>query len=381
MYDTAARLDPARYREVARAVFAEMLVSGWTAVGEFHYLHHTRDGTPYAVAHAMELAVVEAALDVGIRLVLLDTAYLAGGIGLPLEPAQRAFGDGSAERWLLRWRSLRDRVASLGDAHPRGSRITLGAAVHSVRAVPADDIREIVAGLPTGVPLHVHLSEQPRENVDSESAYGVTPARLLSVVGALHPGASVIHATHLDAADIALIGACGATVVMCPTTEADLGDGIGPARALADAGAPVALGSDQNAVIDPFLEMRGLEAGERLASGRRGRFDPSELLRAATSAGYAALGLGRHSVRVGDWCDLVEVSTRSVRTVGSAPEQLPMTATASDVLRVIVGGELVADGGRLARPPGGSLSLRPENLLRSAVSAVDRATVRPANEE
>jgi cytosine/adenosine deaminase-related metal-dependent hydrolase len=197
----------------------------------------------------------------------------------------------------------------------------------------------------------------------------------------LHPGVSVIHATHLDAADIALIGACGATVVMCPTTEADLGDGIGPARALADAGAPVALGSDQNAVIDPFLEMRGLEAGERLASGRRGRFDPSELLRAATSAGYAALGLGRHSVRVGDWCDLVEVSTRSVRTVGSAPEQLPMTATASDVLRVIVGGELVADGGRLARPPGGSLSLRPENLLRSAVSAVDRATVRPANEE
>jgi formiminoglutamate deiminase len=379
MYDAAAHLDPQLYREVARAVFAEMLVSGWTAVGEFHYLHHTRDGTPYEVEHAMELAVVEAALDVGIRLVLLDTAYLAGGIGLPLEPAQRRFGDGSAERWLRRWRSLRERVAGL--AHARADRVSLGAAIHSVRAVPADAIREIVAGLPSDVPLHVHLSEQPRENSECVAAYGVTPARLLHDLGALRAGASVVHATHLDDADIALIGSSGATVVLCPTTEADLGDGIGPARALADAGAPVALGSDQNAVVDPFLEMRALEAGERLASGRRGRFDPSELLRAATSAGYASLGLGRHSLEVGDWCDLVEVSTRSVRTVGSVPGQLPMAATASDVLRVVVGGELVAHDGRLARSPRGSLSPRPENLLRSALAAVDRATGRPTNEE
>jgi formiminoglutamate deiminase len=375
MYDAAGRLDPELYREVARAVFAEMLVSGWTAVGEFHYLHHSSDGTPYAAEHAMELALVEAALDVGIRLVLLDTAYLAGGIGEPLEAGQRAFGDASAGHWLRRWGSLRDRIAAMvGGGDPRADRVTLGAAIHSVRAVPADDIRTIVAGLPDGVPLHVHLSEQPRENADSLAAYGVTPTRLLHDLGVLRPGVSVVHATHLDDADVALLGRSGATVVMCPTTEADLGDGIGPARALADAGAPVALGSDQNAVVDPFLEMRALESGERLASGRRGRFDPAELLDSATSAGYASLGLGGHSVRVGDWCDLVEVSTRSVRTVGSAPGQLPMTATAGDVLRVIVGGEIVAAYGRLASSPGGSLSRRPEVLLQSALAAVDRRT-------
>jgi formiminoglutamate deiminase len=379
MYDAAAHLDPPLYRDVARAVFAEMLVSGYTAVGEFHYLHHRPDGTPHEVEHTMELAVAEAALDVGIRLVLLDTAYLAGGIGRALEPAQRAFGDASAEHWLDRWHSLRDRLADVAGRDDRGSRLSLGAAIHSVRAVPTDDIRVIVAGLASSVPLHVHLSEQPRENTDCLSAHGVTPARLLHGLGALRPGTSVVHATHLDEHDIALVGGSGATVVMCPTTEADLGDGIGPARALADAGAPIALGSDQNAVVDPFLEMRALEAGERLASGRRGRFDPTELLEAATSAGYASLGLGAHGVRVGDWCDLVEVATGSVRTVGSAVDQLPLTATAGDVLRVVVGGELVAARGRLARPPRGSLSARPENLLRGAVAALDRATAASAS--
>ena len=354
MYRVAAQLDPLKYQALATAVFAEMLVSGYTAVGEFHYLHHRAKGEPYETEHAMELALAAAARAVGIRLVLLDTVYLQGGIGQELAPEQRAFGDFDAAGWLARWHSLR---AALGN----DDLVTLGAALHSVRAVTPEAMREVLAGLPADVPLHVHLSEQPQENADCLAAYGLTPTGVLDSLGALAPRLSVVHATHLSDADRALLGDAGVTVVMCPTTEADLGDGIGPALALAEAGCPIALGSDQHAVIDPFLEMRGLEMGERLASRQRGRFAPTALLTAATSAGYASLGLGRLTVREGDPCDLVEISTAGVRTVGSSVEQLPLTATASDVLRVIVGGQVVADGGRLV---GGA---RPSELMADAL--------------
>ncbi|WP_105034470.1 formimidoylglutamate deiminase [Cryobacterium aureum] len=359
MYRVAAQLDPAKYEALATAVFAEMLVSGYTAVGEFHYVHHRRGGTPYSDEHAMELALAAAARAVGIRLVLLDTVYLQGGIGQKLAPEQQAFGDGSAAGWLTRWRALRAQLA--GD-----DLVTLGAALHSVRAVTPDAMREVLDGLPVEIPLHIHLSEQPQENADCLAAYRMTPAGLLDSLGALAPRLSVVHATHLSDDDRALLGDAGVSVVMCPTTEADLGDGIGPALALAAAGAPIALGSDQNAVIDPLLEMRGLEMGERLASHKRGRFTPAALLNAASTAGYAALGLGRHRLQVSNPCDLVEISTTSVRTVGCSVAQLPLTATASDVLRVVVGGRLVAECGLLV---GGE---RPATLMADALARLGR---------
>lgn len=358
MYRVAAQLDPDTYQALATAVFAEMLVSGYTAVGEFHYVHHGADGEPYPQQHAMELALAAAARAVGIRLVLLDTVYLQGGIGHELAPEQRAFGDESAAGWLARWRSLRSELA--GD-----ELVTLGAALHSVRAVTPDAMREVLDAIPPQIPLHIHLSEQPQENADCLAAYGLTPAGLLDSLGALTPRLSAVHATHLSDDDRALLGAAGVTVVMCPTTEADLGDGIGPALALAEAGSPIALGSDQNAVIDPFLELRGLEMGERLASHKRGRFTPAALLAAASTAGYASLGLGRHRLQPGDPCDLVEINTTSVRTVGSALGQLALTATASDVLRVVVGGRVVAECGELAR------GVRPSTLLADALAGLD----------
>ncbi|RYV53054.1 formimidoylglutamate deiminase [Pengzhenrongella frigida] len=377
MYRVAGALDPGRYQALARAVFAEMLVSGWTAVGEFHYVHHRADGSPYPTEHAMELALVAAAREVGIRLVLLDTCYLTAGIeavgggagepiGRPLAPEQRAFGDISAGAWLRRWRSLR---AALGEDPDR--RITLGAAVHSVRAVPAAAIREILAGLPADVPLHLHVSEQPQENADCLAAYGLTPTGLLDRLGVLDPRVSLVHATHLTDDDVALIGAAGATVVMCPTTEADLGDGIGRARDLARAGARIALGSDQNAVVDPFREMRDLEMGERLASGRRGRFAPAQVLEAATAHGYAALGLGSGRLGVGDLCDLVEVRTDTATTTGCAPDQLALVATAADVGRVVVHGAIVADRGRLVRPDDPTTSSDPATMLHDALALLD----------
>ncbi|SMQ75250.1 formiminoglutamate deiminase [Plantibacter sp. VKM Ac-1784] len=377
MYAAAASLDPDHYGRVARAVFGEMLVCGWTAVGEFHYVHHQADGTPYPTAHAMELAVAEAAADVGIRLTLLDTAYLASGLGsaggpaAPLLTEQLAFGDGDASGWLARWHRLR---AALSGSVGATGLVTLGAALHSVRAVPVDAMRTILAGLPDDVPLHVHLSEQPQENVDTLAKTGRTPTGVLAALGALAPRISLVHATHLTDADITAIGRSGATVVMCPTTEADLGDGIGPARRLADAGARIAVGSDQNAVVDPLLELRGLEAGERLASGRRGRFSPAELLEAGTDNGYRSLGLGRHTLDVGDPLDLVEVSMSSLRTTGMDPAQLALVATASDVERVVVGGRLVAERGRLIAT---SQESTPEQLLAVALAELAASTETP----
>ncbi|HSP51362.1 MAG TPA: amidohydrolase family protein [Cryobacterium sp.] len=401
MYTVAGRLDPERYFLLARAVFAEMLVCGYTAVGEFHYLHHRPDGSRYPTEHAMELALAAAAREVGIRLVLLDTLYLDGGIGVPLAPEQRAFGDGSAAAWLARWHSLRAALGTADSAGPGGdpdspadspvgaaarvtsgtdARVTLGAAVHSVRAVTPTAMREVLAGLPDAVPVHIHLSEQPQENADCRAAYGRTPTEVLAGLGALAPRLSVVHATHLTDEDVALIGTSGATVVICPTTEADLGDGIGPALALQRAGARIALGSDQNAVIDPLLEMRGLEAGERLASGRRGRFTPAELLAAASDNGYAALGLGRQRLAPGDLCDLVEVAGDSIRTAGSLPEQLPLTATSADVRRVIVGGRVVADSGALVAAGHNSDAGRPEILLHEALAGLDDTAIPESGE-
>ena len=357
MYRVAGLLDPALMFVVARAVFAEMLVCGYTAVGEFHYVHHRSDGSPYVPAHAMELAIADAAREVGIRLVLLDTSYLEGAIGQPLSLAQRRFGDESATAWLERWRTLGDVIES--------DRVTLGAAIHSVRAVSPTAMAEIRDGLDADTPLHIHVSEQPQENTDCIAAYGDTPVGVLARLGMLGPRLSIVHATHLAPADRALVSASGCTVVICPTTEADLGDGIGPAFELASGGARIAVGSDQNAVIDPLLELRGLEAGERHASGRRGRFSPAALLEAGSLSGYVSLGISRSVLAPGDPCDLVELDPASVRTIGSASDQMLLTATASDIRRVIVGGEIVADSGRLA-----TAAARPEELFAEALSAL-----------
>lgn len=334
MYRAAGRLDPTTYREFATAVFCEMATSGWTTVGEFHYVHHRPDGSPYA-DHAMEIALADAAVEAGIRLVLLDTCYLAGGIGAPLTPEQTRFGDGDADAWLARWHSLREALAD------RSELVTLGAALHSVRAVPRDALAHIARELPEDVPLHIHLSEQPAENADCIAAYGLTPTELLAEEGVLSRRLSVVHATHLTDNDIRLLGDAGVHAVFCPTTEADLGDGIGPAVELIAAGARLAVGSDQNAVIDPLLELRGLEAGERLRSLRRGRIAPASLWHIGSAGGYGSLGLAEPA-RLGGPLDLVELDPSSLRTAGSRAEQLPLTATSADVTRTIVGGRTVA---------------------------------------
>jgi len=339
MYRASARLDPASYERIATAVYAEMVAAGWTSVAEFHYVHHAPDARPYDPPHAMERALARAARATGIRLTLLDTCYLSSGFGSPLEPAQRRFGDADAAAWLARLSSLGSQLAQ---EHPE---VVVGAAVHSVRAVPVDALERIGAELDPGIPLHVHLSEQPGENEACLAATGLSPTALLARSGLLSSRLSAVHATHLTDDDIAALGAAGVTIVMCPTTEADLGDGVGPARRLADAGARIALGTDQHAVIDPLLEARALEHGERLASGRRGRFSPAELVAALTRGGTDAVGRPVGALAVGHPCDLIVVDADSARTAGSDPGQLVLSATAQDVGRVIIGGRGRATAG------------------------------------
>ncbi|USQ76159.1 formimidoylglutamate deiminase [Ornithinimicrobium cryptoxanthini] len=344
MYAVANRLDPDSYLQLARVTYAEMALAGITAVGEFHYLHHGPGGTPYDDPNAMGLALVEAARDAGIRLTLLDTCYLSGGLTadghLPLEGPQLRFGDADVAAWAQRVSGLADHTAG-GPEHLR-----LGGAIHSVRAVPRDQLALVPGcGVADGVdPLHIHLSEQPAENEAALAAYGLTPTQLLAQEGVLGPNLTAVHATHLTETDIGLLGGAHATACFCPTTERDLADGIGPARALADAGVRLSLGSDQHAVIDLIEEARALEMHERLDTLQRGRFSPEQLLAAATA--HETIGwpdAGR--LELGARADLVAVRLDTPRTAGSHPAQILLSATAADVDTVVVDGhEIVCEG-------------------------------------
>jgi formimidoylglutamate deiminase len=261
MFRLAESLDPAAMRRVALETYREMVGAGYGAVGEFHYVHHQPDGTPYPEANAMALAVAEAAVDVGLGIVLLPAAYHRGGwsAGGDLPPAsgQRRFCDPDVETFLGRVDALRVWAASVPG-------ISVGIAAHSVRAVPRGWLEAIAAYSERhGVVRHVHASEQRRELAECQAEHGCSPIELLERTGFLGPRASVIHGIHVSSEDVALLAASGTTVVSCPTTEGNLGDGYLPAMAYAQAGVPLAIGSDSQVRIDPFEEARELETGSR----------------------------------------------------------------------------------------------------------------------
>lgn len=359
MYTAAARLTPDNYYELAVAVYAEMVLAGFTLVGEFHYIHHQVGGKPYTDPNTMGKALTAAAETAGIRLTLLDTCYLTGGVdGRPLSSSQRRFSDGTAQSWL-------DRVSALGG---ESDLIRYRSAIHSVRAVPPADMA-VVAG--RGGPLHAHVSEQPAENADCLAATGITPTQLLDSAGVLSSRFSAVHATHLTEADIRTLSRCEATVVLCPTTERDLADGIGPSVSLASAGVSLAVGTDSHAIIDPFAEASAVELNQRLRSGARGSHTPSDLWATATVGGYRSLGWGSGgTIEPGALADLVAIRTDSAATAGCDPASLLYCATPADVTTVIVGGErivresthrsvdaaaaLTTSINRLLGPPGGT---------------------------
>jgi len=339
MYRAAERLTPDRYRRLTRAVYAEMALAGITSVGEFHYVHHDVGGTHYVEPNAMGHAVIDGATDAGIRLTLLDTCYLSSGPdGSPLAGPQQRFGDGTGDRWAQRVEALRQQVAT----HPS---VVVGAALHSVRAVPVEHIPAVVQWAAThSVPLHVHSSEQTREVEQCLAVHGRTPTAVLRDAGALGPRTTAVHATHLTTEDIADIDRTSTGVCFCPTTERDLGDGIGPAPALLAVRGLFSLGSDSHAVIDLFEEARAVELNERLASRVRGVIAADRLLRAATYDGHRAIGWAEAGeLIVGARADFVAVQMDSIRTAGGGAtvENVVFAAAAPDVTDVVVDGHTV----------------------------------------
>jgi formiminoglutamate deiminase len=248
-----------------------MALAGITCVGEFHYLHHEPDGLRYADPNEIGRRLIAAAAAAGLRITLLDTCYLAGGFGpggvaRPLTGVQLRFGDGSAAAWA-------ERVGAFGcdSLGMLGGHARIGAAIHSVRAVHPDEMPDVMAwSHGHGAPVHAHLSEQPLENAECRAAFGATPARVMYEAGVLGPRSTMVHATHLTSQDIELLGGSRTAVCMCPVTEADLADGVGPAPALAAAGSPLTLGSDGHSVIDLLEEARWMELSQRLVTRRRG---------------------------------------------------------------------------------------------------------------
>jgi formiminoglutamate deiminase len=342
MYALADRLDPDSYRDLATAAFAEMVLAGFTCVGEFHYLHHDRDGTRYARPNEMGQALLDAAAAAGIRMTLLDTCYLRSGMtgDAALNPTQQRFSDGDVDAW-----------ASRADGLADTSTARVGAAIHSVRSVDPPSMSTVAAWAATrATVLHAHVSEQPAENEQCRAAQQCTPTELLDRQGALGDGFTAVHATHLTDHDVKLLQSSHSTCCMCPTTERDLADGIGPTAQFRDAGVPICIGSDSHAVVDPFEEARAIELDQRLASLRRGTHRPGELLTMASAAGYRSLGWGEGGrIEVGGLADLTSVALTSPRLAGIDPKHagagVVFAAAAGDVRHVIVAGKVVvADG-------------------------------------
>jgi formiminoglutamate deiminase len=322
MYRAAEGWTAAGYLDHCRIVFREMLLAGITAVGEFHYLH--------ALGNELGEAVALAASQEGIRLTLIDACYLQGGVdGRPLEGAQRSFSDGDVESWAKRM-----------DDFTVGDDVRVGAAIHSVRAVDAASMRKVAEwARKRKAPLHIHLAEQPAEVDECVAVEGCTPTQLLEREGILGPDLTAVHAIHVDDADIALLGRNRVSIVACTTSERDLADRVGPLGRLAEAGSPINVGSDSNAVIDMLAEARGLELDQRRATGRRVHHQPADLFRAATIGGMRSLGWDAGELKAGMLADFITVDQPLLQM---PPEldlgYLVFCCSGRDVINVVVGG-------------------------------------------
>ena len=316
--------DPDDYMKHARVVFRDMLEAGITAVGEFHYLHSHGNG--------LGEALIAAAREEGIRITLIDACYLRGGLdGGPLEAEQLTFSDGDADRWARRMDELIE-----------GEGVRIAAAIHSVRGVDPESMRIVATyARERRMPLHIHLAEQPAEVEECMEIEGVTPTELLEREGILGPDLTAVHAIHVNERDIALLGENQVSICTCPTTERDLGDRVGPLRALADAGCPLSAGSDSNAVIDVLEEARALELDQRRATGRRVLHQPEDLLQAATVNGMRALGWDAGELRVGMLADFITLEQPRSLWREMSPSYLIFGFSGRDVTNVVVGGQTV----------------------------------------
>lgn len=302
MYALAESLTPESIHAISKVAYRELRAAGVRTVGEFHYVHHQPGGAPYADRTVLADAVIEAAREEGLRIALLRVVYARAGAGREPEGAQRRFSDASLDAALADVEALRARYAGCED-------VRVGVAPHSVRAVPPAWLGEIARyAAARGLMVHMHVAEQPAEIEACLAETGRRPVELLAERGVLGERFVAVHATHLAPHEPALLGAARAFACLCPTTERDLGDGLPDVAALRAAGARLCVGIDSHVITDPFEDMRGVELGERLRTGRRvtlrgeGGATPAEALweigsqRGAEACGFADPG-GSISVR------------------------------------------------------------------------------------
>jgi formimidoylglutamate deiminase len=321
MYALAARLDPDGMFALARDVYAAMLVAGYTSVAEFAYVHRDPAGRWYADRAAMSRALVEAARDAGIAICLLPVLYAhADAGGAPLRGDQRRFAAGPDDVLAI--------AADLRASYAADTNVVIGACAHSLRAVTPDELRALVDGAPSDVPIHLHVAEQQREVDAVRAALGATPVAWLLAEHSIGPRWCLVHATHIDEAERAALARSGAVAGICPTTEANLGDGIFPLAAYLGAGGAFGIGSDSNVSIAPPQELRWLEYVQRLVEQRRivaARPDEScgERLYADAAAGGAqACGLHAGRIALGARADLVVLDVARPALAGSPPDEL-----------------------------------------------------------
>jgi formimidoylglutamate deiminase len=370
MYRFVAKLAPDDIRAIAAQLYVEMVKAGYTAVGEFHYLHHDPDGRPYADRAQLSECVVAAAGEAGIGLTLLPTLYQAGGFGgTPPGPAQRRFLNTPDDMLTM--------ISAVRERHAGNPDLRVGLALHSLRAVPPEAFAEIVAGLRAqdpAAPIHIHVAEQVKEVEDCLAWSGQRPVEFLLDHAPVDRHWCLIHATHVTDAEVKHLAASGAVSGLCPTTEANLGDGFFPMQGLVAAGGIWGIGSDSHVSVSPIEELRWLEYGQRLLARQRNLATSGPpgstgmaLWRAALAGGAASLGRPIGAIAPGHRADLIVLDDASPALYGRAEDRivdaLVFAADGRGIRDVMVGGTWIVRAGR---------HIREDVIEKAYKAAIDR---------
>ena len=345
MYAAANRLGPEDLYSVSRMAFLEMALTGITAVGEFHYIHHSTDGSPYSDPNLLSREVIRAARDVGIRIALLRVAYARSGYQTEPNPQQIRFIEDSPDTYLKHFQQL------LSAPEFQDGMAWAGIAPHSVRAVPLQYLKTIITfANERDLPVHMHVAEQPAEVSACIAEYGRSPVALLETEGLLSPRFTAVHAIHVTPKAIGAIGRAGAMVCACPTTERNLGDGVVPADVYFNAGVPVSLGTDSQIQIDLLEDARELEYHLRLQKMERSVLATRDLFDCATISGARSIGFGGGRLEPGAPADFFTVDLDDPSIAGSSPEDLlaniVFSLSRTAVRDVVVAGKRIVEDGK-----------------------------------
>ena len=358
MYSAAARLTPEDVYDASRMAFLEMALGGITAVGEFHYLHHAADGSAYDDPNLMAKEVVRAANDIGLRIALLRVAYARSGYETEISPQQRRFIENDPETYL---KNLEQLSKELGQ---NGSMAWIGVAPHSVRAVPLDYLKEVIAVANSKhLPVHMHVAEQPAEVSACIQEYGRSPVALLATEGLLSERFTAVHAIHVTPKAVRMLADAGAMVCACPTTERNLGDGIVPVDSFFNAGVRVSLGTDSHTEIDLLEDARELEYHLRLQKTERAVLASvagegqsalaARLYDCATINGAASIGAPGGTLDEGCPADFFTVDLNDPSIAGASSDDLlsaiVFSLSRTAIRDVVVGGKRIVEDGRHAQ--------------------------------